>query len=95
MPCPRHVCGRVESVYNDMLQYPMYCGFDVITAAWMKDLGRSVDLCVRLLVPPSKQCAKTPLHQTNVLINVLGSLFGQDKKGGSITFAMKDFNFLP
>jgi len=90
-----HVCGRVEAVYQDMSEYGQYRGFDVKTASWVKELGRSVDFRVRVLVPPGKRFEKSPLPQTNALINVHGSLFGRDKKTGSIILAMKDFNFLP
>jgi hypothetical protein len=93
--CPMNVCGRVAVVYPDMPEYGQYRRFDIKTASWVKELGRTVDFCVRVLVPPGRRFEKTPLPQVNSLITVYGSLFGRDRKSDTIVLALKDFSFLP
>lgn len=90
-----NVCGRVEAVHQNMPEYAQYRVYDIKTASWVKECGRTVDFRVRVLVPPGKRFEKTRLPQVNSLITVYGSLFGRDRKTGSIVLAMKDFSFLP
>jgi hypothetical protein len=93
--CPMNVCGRVAVVYPDMPEYGQYCGFDIKTAFWVKELGWTVDFCVPVLVPPRRCFEKTPIPHVNSLITVYVSLFGRDRKSNTIVLALKDFAFLP
>jgi len=93
--CPVNVCGHVNVVYQDMPEYGQYRGYDIKTASWAKELGWTVDCCVRVLVPLARHFDTTRLHQVNSLITVYGSLFGRDRKSDTIVLALKDFSFLP
>jgi len=90
-----NVCGRVEVVHQNMPEYAQYRVYDIKTTSCVKECGRTVDFCVRVFVPPGKGFEKTRLPQVNSVITVYGSLFGRDRKTGSIVLAMKDFSFLP
>jgi hypothetical protein len=78
-----------------MPEYGEYHGFDIKTASWVKELGRAVDFCVWVLVPPGRRFEKTPLPQVNSLNTVYGSLFGRDRMSNTIVLILKDFSFLP
>ncbi|KAF8532759.1 hypothetical protein BDD12DRAFT_810721 [Trichophaea hybrida] len=95
MPCPIHICGRVESVCRDLAEYGAYRGHNVQTACWMKEFNRSVDYIVRVVVPLNKRFDKTPIPQLNSLVNVNGYLFGRDKVSGMLIIMLKEFWFLP
>ncbi|KAF8535919.1 hypothetical protein BDD12DRAFT_808196 [Trichophaea hybrida] len=95
MPCPIHICGRVESVYRDLPEYGPYRGYNVQTASWMKEFNRSVDFIVRVVVPPNKRFDKTPLPHLNSLVNLHGYLFGCDKVSGMLIIMLKEFSCLP
>ncbi|KAF8538508.1 hypothetical protein BDD12DRAFT_806078 [Trichophaea hybrida] len=95
MPCPIHICGRVESVYRDLPEYGPYRGYNVLTACWMMEFNRSVDFIVRVVVPSNKRFNKTPLPHLNSLVNLDGYLFGCDKVSGMLIIMLKEFLFLP
>ncbi|KAF8533011.1 hypothetical protein BDD12DRAFT_810521 [Trichophaea hybrida] len=95
MPCPIHICGRVEAVYRDLPEYGPYRGYNVQTACWMKEFNHSVDFIVRVVVPPNQRFNKTALPQLNSLVNDHGYLFGRDKVSGMLIIMLKEFSFLP
>jgi hypothetical protein len=65
MLCPTNVCGRVEAVHQNMPEYAQYRIYDIKTASWVKECGRTVDFRVRVMVPPGKRFEKTRLPQVN------------------------------
>ena len=93
--CPMNVCGRVEVVYHDIPEYGRYCGFDITTASSVKEVGRTVNFCVRVLVLLGRRFEKTPIPQIDSLITVYGSFFGRDSKTETIIYPLQDFSFLP
>ncbi|KAF8533240.1 hypothetical protein BDD12DRAFT_899839 [Trichophaea hybrida] len=95
MPCPIHICGRVESVYRDLPENGPYRGYNVQTGCWMREFTRSDDFIVRVVVPPNKRFDKTPLPHLNSLVNLHGYLFGHDKVSGILIIMLKEFSFLP
>lgn len=95
MLCPMNVYGRVKADHEIMLEYAQYRDCDIKTASWMKECGGTVNFRVRVLVPPGKRFETTRLPHVNSLITVYVSLFGCDRKTGSIVLAVKDFSFLP
>jgi hypothetical protein len=95
LPCPIHVCGKVDSIYTDLPEYGRYRGYNVKTACWVKEHNRLVDFVVRVIVAPNPRFDKTPLPQLNSFINVHGYLFGRDKALDMLIIMLKEFSFLP
>jgi hypothetical protein len=48
--CLMNVCGCVEAVYPDMLEYGQYRGFDIEMDSCVMELGRTIEFSVPVLV---------------------------------------------
>jgi hypothetical protein len=95
MPCTVHACGRADEIYTEFPQYGDYRGFDLRTAAWVKQNAQTVDFKIRVLIPQNKRFLKTSLPRKNSVLNVHGIIFGCDKATGYLILLLKEFSFLP